>query len=174
MTWIFYSSSAPHNLRTIDPQVRVLLACDRKDMTVLIKNLFTVHILIWQTQIRHQHYLWWRSEARLDTARRMILVPRHWVLWRRAALKIHSLSMPECALWTGNPPPKQQQNTPPNPSTLLQYNYCTIHDTSNYCHNTASHIINIISSIYYLGLTHHFGGTTFKSNYLYFYLHYLK
>ena len=39
-------------------------------MTVLLKNLFTVHILIWHTQIRSQHYLWWQDSAFMDTARR--------------------------------------------------------------------------------------------------------
>ena len=39
-------------------------------MTVLLKNLFTVHILIWHTQIRSQLYLWWQNSAFMDTARR--------------------------------------------------------------------------------------------------------
>ena len=82
-------------------------------MIVLVKNLYTVHILIWLTQIRNHHHLWWRSTACLDTARRS--TSRHYcrVLWRRAALRNHSLSMPECAFWAGPPPPQQTKNHPP-------------------------------------------------------------
>ena len=39
-------------------------------MTVLLKNLFTVHILIWHFQIRVNYNLWWRLKAHSDTARR--------------------------------------------------------------------------------------------------------
>ena len=46
------------------------LVCGISNMTVLLKNLFTVHILIWHTQIRSQHYLWWQNSAFMDTARR--------------------------------------------------------------------------------------------------------
>jgi len=47
----------------------ILHTCHAAIMTVLLKNLFTVHILIWHTQIRSQHYLWWQNSAFMDTAR---------------------------------------------------------------------------------------------------------
>ena len=77
-----------------------------KCMIVLVKNLYTVHILIWLTQIRNQHHLWWRSTAYLDTARRSTSRHHCQVLWRRAALRNHSLLTPECAFWAGPPTPK--------------------------------------------------------------------
>ena len=85
-----------------------------KCMIVLVKNLYTVHILIWLTQIRNQHHLWWRSTAYLDTARRSTSRHHCQVLWRRAALRNHSLLTPECAFWAG-PPYPQNPKTPKHP-----------------------------------------------------------
>ena len=91
-------------------------------MTVLLKNLFTVHIFIWQTQIRNQHYLWWRNKARPDTARRSMSLLSAKALWRRAALEIHSIPMPGCALWTGpttttTPPTQTNKPTTQHPTS---------------------------------------------------------
>ena len=88
-------------------------------MIVLVKNLYTVYILIWLTQMRNSRNLRWRGIARLDTARRS--TPRHncLMLWRRAALRNHSLLMPECAFWAGPLP----QTTPPHTHTHTPYIY---------------------------------------------------
>lgn len=83
-------------------------------MIVLVKNLYTVHILIWLIQMRNPHHLWWRSKACSDIARRSTYVQICTMLWRRAALRTHSLSMPECAFWAGpqTPPPNNYTPTP--------------------------------------------------------------
>ena len=93
-----------------------------KCMIVLVKNLYTVHILIWLTQIRNQHHLWWRSTAYLDTARRSTSRHHCQVLWRRAALRNHSLLTPECAFWAGPPTPQtpKPQNIPNPTHTYTQ------------------------------------------------------
>ena len=168
MTWIFYSSSAPRDFRMIYAQVRVPLACarDKHDCTHK-ESLYSTYPYLTNSN---------KTSTLPVMTKRSTLGYREKNDISASALGIMAKSSVEnsfpfnarvCTL-------NRQPNPNPNPSTLLQYNYCTTHDTSNYCHNTASHIINIISSIYYLGLTHHFWGTTFKSNYLYFYLHYLK
>ena len=90
--------------------VRVPRASRWKTMTVLIKNLFTVHILIWKTQISRIKHLWWQDEALLDTARRLAMELDCSVPWRRAALNTHSHSMPRSAVWTGTHP--QTTNNP--------------------------------------------------------------
>ena len=67
----FHASS--HRSRLLNCSSKVgnsALVCGISNMTVLLKNLFTVHILIWHTQIRSQHYLWWQNSAFMDTARR--------------------------------------------------------------------------------------------------------
>ena len=93
-------------------------------MIVLVKNLYTVHILIWLIQMRNPHHLWWRSKACSDIARRSTYVQICTMLWRRAALRTHSLSMPECAFWAGPNPPNQTTTPPPQtnnhiPKTIL-------------------------------------------------------
>ena len=113
---LFYSSVALDQFS----RTPALSACQQhsyfmRTMTVLIKNLFTVHILIWLTQIRHQHYLWWRSKARLDTARRMISVSALGIMAKSSVENSFPFNARVCTL-NRQPPPNTTQ-THPTPTT---------------------------------------------------------
>ena len=80
------------------------------------ESLFSTHSNL-TIQIRNQSSLWWHGKAQSDPARRSAFNWKQLKLWRRAALRTHSLLMPDCALWTGPPPPPSpphyQNTTPP-------------------------------------------------------------
>ena len=92
------------------------LACVGEGMTVLLKNLFTVHILIWQTQIRNQHYLWWRIKARSDTARRSITIAfSNCIVAKSSVENSFPFNAWVCTL-NRSPPTNKQPPTPTQPS----------------------------------------------------------
>jgi len=68
------------------------------------ESLFSTHPNL-TIQIRNQSSLWWHGKAQSDPARRSTFNWKQLKLWRRAALRTHSLLMPDCALWTGLNPP---------------------------------------------------------------------
>ena len=105
----------------------------RESMTVLLKNLFTVHILIWQTQIRNQHYLWWRIKARSDTARRSITIAfSNCIVAKSSVGNSFPLNAWVCTL--NRSPPNKPTNKPQQPphnlqivgATLMQHIACWI------------------------------------------------
>ena len=97
------------------------LVCTNKNMTVLLKNLFTVHILIWHTQIRSQHYLWWQNSAFMDTARRSATSA---LLRRCCGEEQRWIYIPIRCPWM------QFEQVPPNPPKQTQPIVVLCHHTS--------------------------------------------